>query len=294
MIFTGLWIIAHECGHGAFSNINTLNDVVGLAVHSFLLVPFFSWKISHKNHHKNIASIEHDEVFVPARRRTFNAKEMIEETPLYSAYNLFLFVVFGWFIGYLIKNMGGPEKYWNSKIRNHFNPNSVLFKPNEYWLVVISTVGVAITMAVLITLGYHYGFTALLVYYFVPYMIVHAHIVIITYENHTDVYLPHYDEKSWNWLIGSLSTVDRSWGPVLDHFFHHIADTHVAHHLFSKMPFYRAQEATIHIKRVLGKHYRSDDTPILAALWRIFRNCKFIENEDSVAHYRKDWKQPNA
>lgn len=28
---------------------------------------------------------------------------------------------------------------------------------------------------------------------------------------------------------------------VLDHFFHHIADTHVAHHLFSQMPHYHAE-----------------------------------------------------
>ncbi len=48
--------------------------------------------------------------------------------------------------------------------------------------------------------------------------------------------------KEWNWLRGALCTVDRSFGPLLDHTFHHIVDTHVCHHLFSKMPFYHAQE----------------------------------------------------
>ena len=41
-------VIAHECGHGAFSKSEALNDAVGLVVHSLLLVPYFSWKFSHK------------------------------------------------------------------------------------------------------------------------------------------------------------------------------------------------------------------------------------------------------
>ena len=38
--------------------------------------------------------------------------------------------------------------------------------------------------------------------------------------------LPHFAAGEWDWLRGALSTVDRSYG-FLDHFFHHIADTHV-------------------------------------------------------------------
>lgn len=41
-----------------------------------------------------------------------------------------------------------------------------------------------------------------------------------------------------DWLRGALATVDRSYG-ILDCFHHHIADTHVAHHLFSQAHFRR-------------------------------------------------------
>jgi hypothetical protein len=54
---------------------------------------------------------------------------MIEETPIYSLWNLFLILTVGWLPGYLLLNMGGPPKYWGAKSRTHFNPNSVLFKP---------------------------------------------------------------------------------------------------------------------------------------------------------------------
>ena len=38
----GLWVLAHECGHGAFSDVRWLQDTVGFVLHSFLLVPYFS------------------------------------------------------------------------------------------------------------------------------------------------------------------------------------------------------------------------------------------------------------
>ena len=40
---TGVWVIAHECGHQAFSKWQVVNDAVGLTLHSCLLVPYYSW-----------------------------------------------------------------------------------------------------------------------------------------------------------------------------------------------------------------------------------------------------------
>ena len=40
----GCWVLAHECGHGAFSDNRRLQDVVGFFLHSALLVPYFSWQ----------------------------------------------------------------------------------------------------------------------------------------------------------------------------------------------------------------------------------------------------------
>jgi hypothetical protein len=38
-VATGVWVIAHECGHQAFSKYKSLNDTVGWVLHSALLVP---------------------------------------------------------------------------------------------------------------------------------------------------------------------------------------------------------------------------------------------------------------
>ena len=42
-ICTGNWVVAHECGHNAFSDNKILQDSVGYILHTILLVPYFSW-----------------------------------------------------------------------------------------------------------------------------------------------------------------------------------------------------------------------------------------------------------
>merc|ERR1711977_522535 len=64
---TGLWVIAHECGHGAFSASRKINDATGWLLHSALFVPYFSWQISHSKHHKATGHMERDMVLSHAR-----------------------------------------------------------------------------------------------------------------------------------------------------------------------------------------------------------------------------------
>ena len=123
-------------------------------------------------------------------------------------------------------------------------------------------------------------------FYLVPYFITNYYLVIITFLQHTDVFMPHFRGKEWNWLRGALCTVDRPFGFFANRSFHHITDTHVCHHLFSKMPFYHAEEATVHIKRVLGAYYMHDSTSSLAALWRAYSCCQFVEDEGDIVFYK--------
>ena len=45
-----LWCIAHDCGHGGFSDNKNINFVVGLITNSIILVPYYPWRLTHKNH----------------------------------------------------------------------------------------------------------------------------------------------------------------------------------------------------------------------------------------------------
>lgn len=120
------------------------------------------------------------------------------------------------------------------------------------------------------------SFAQVAVLYGIPYVVVNFWLTIITLLHHTHPALPHYEDSEWNFLKGALCTVDRSFGKMLDFFFHHISDTHVTHHLFSSIPFYHAEEATEAIKPILGDYYLRDDRSVHAALWNDYGDCSYV------------------
>lgn len=239
---TGIWVIAHECGHQAFSENNIVNDTVGLIFHSALFVPYHSWKITHRRHHSNAGSCDHDEVFVPATYSDVKPdwSETLQDSPIYNLCCIVMMLTFGWMPGYLCFNMTGPKKNVNGP-KSHFNPNSSFFLPKEKLSIVLSDVAFGAAFFILSYFIITYGFLMVLKLYLVPYMIVNLYLVLITFLHHTDTYIPHFREHEWSWLRGSLCTVDRSFGKWLDGVLHHIVDTHVCHHIFSKMPHYHCK-----------------------------------------------------
>lgn len=126
---TGVWVLAHECGHQAFSESKTINNLVGLVCHSALLVPYHSWRITHGRHHNNTGSCEHDEVFCPAVRSESGKSpkaeediaEVVHEAPLVQVFWILIMLTVGWMPGYLVFNATGPSKY-RGFAKSHFNP----------------------------------------------------------------------------------------------------------------------------------------------------------------------------
>ncbi|KAI8607422.1 delta-12 desaturase [Chytriomyces sp. MP71] len=301
VVCTGIWVLAHECGHGGFSAHRTLNHVVGWVLHSALLVPYFSWKITHGMHHKGCGHMDKDQVFVPHVRSDFKHRlhaegaqitefseeeekegDAFESAPIVDLLKIVRQQLFGW-PAYIVANVSGqrfPE--WAS----HLHTKSPIFTPDQAGQIIMSDIGIAITLAGLGYLGTQFGFMAVLKYYVVPYLWVNHWLVMITYLQHTDVRLPHYRGSEWNFLKGALCTVDRDFG-ILNFFFHRITDTHVAHHLFSNMPFYNAGVATEALKKKLGKFYIYDNNPIFWSIWNSYRNCRFVENEGDVVFYKR-------
>lgn len=304
---TGIWILAHECGHGAFSPSKFVNDFTGWVLHSFVLVPFFSWKLSHSKHHKATGHMEREMVFLPKTRQEYIRKfsstahtlaELGEETPIVTALLVIAQQLVGWPL-YLFTNVTGhndherqsegrgkgKENGWFKGV-NHFNPSSPLYDSKHLHLIIYSDIGLAI-MGYLLYLGIqNFGFTNMFVWYFIPYLWVNHWLIAITYLQHTDPTLPHYYSGAWNFARGATATIDREFGFIGRQLFHGIIETHVLHHFVSTIPFYNADEATEAIKLVMGKHYRSDtkggSLGFLKALWKSARWCGFVEESEGA------------
>ncbi|EEH42439.1 uncharacterized protein PADG_07259 [Paracoccidioides brasiliensis Pb18] len=299
---TGLWVMAHECGHQAFSPSKLLNDTVGWICHSALLVPYFSWKISHSKHHKATGNMDRDMVFVPKTREVFASRfgyiahelhELMEETPIQTATHIILQQLFGWPM-YLLSNVTGhnnherqPEGRGKGKKNgfftgvNHFNPSSPLYENKHVPLILLSDLGLMLTGSVLYLVGKKFGWANLAVWYFLPYLWVNHWLVAITYLQHTDPTLPHYTSQAWTFTRGAAATIDREFGFIGRTLFHGIIETHVLHHYVSTIPFYHADEASEAIKPVMGKHYRADteggSIGFIKSLWKSARACQWVE-----------------
>ena len=201
--------------------------------------------------------------------------EAVLESPMVTLFELFVTLVFGW-PGYLLANFSGPAKYVGKR-NSHIDPGAALFTGAQSHLIALSVVGLLMAGTGLASLGKAIGWGRLGMYYGVPLLLVNASLVLITYLQHSDVYVPHYTEATFTWLRGALSTVDRPFFSSLGNAAtHHIADSHVAHHLFSTMPWYHAVLATPVLAKFLGPYYMVDNTPTPTALWNSWRGCKYV------------------
>ncbi|KAI9729192.1 MAG: hypothetical protein M1834_007099 [Cirrosporium novae-zelandiae] len=298
IIMTGIWILAHECGHGAFSKSKRLNNVMGLILHSFLLVPYHSWRLTHSQHHKATGNLERDVVFIPHSReswikrnfgkdadpRSVTLSHLAEDAPIVSLWWCVVHQLFGW-PGYLFSNLTGQTYAKGFPQHSHFwfGLDSTFFKEADLSLILLSDMGCIAMVGLLSVIVRTYGWWAMIVYWGIPYLWVNNWIVAITFLQHTDGTLPHYAHSQWNFARGAAATIDRDFGIIDTHFFHDIIGTHVCHHLVSSIPFYHAGEATIAIRKVMGKHYRADTkTNFIAAFWKNQRECKFVEESSDM------------
>ena len=146
-LYTSLFVLGHDCGHGSFSNHPLLNDTVGkefepssrtnphwcfylligTILHSWILAPYYTWKVNifrwkipwrknlellfqltHSKHHKNTNNIDKDEVFYP-QRGVAHEDSLMDDI-------FFWFPGVGWFY-YLFCG-------YTPRTINHFNPVS--------------------------------------------------------------------------------------------------------------------------------------------------------------------------
>lgn len=289
----GCWILAHECGHGAFSDYRFVNDTVGWIVHSSLLVPYHSWRLSHSKHHKATGNMQRDMAFVPFNKEEF-AKfrgitvlaESAEDTPIVSLYYLIVHQLFGW-ISYLTINASGQSYPDHSVFAvNHFNPKSPIFDKKDFWDIVVSDIGLGLALSTLYFSAQKWGYMTVFVMYVIPWFWVHHWLVQITFLQHTDPRMPHYDNSEWNFCRGASATIDREFGFIGKHIFHDIIETHVLHHFVSRIPFYNAREGTAAIRKVMGKNYVKDNSNFIASLYKVFRSCQYVEGNDGVFMFR--------
>lgn len=287
----GLWILAHECGHGAFSDYQNINDFVGWVLHSYLVVPYFSWQFSHSKHHKATGHMTRDTVFIPhtkdsylAANKVATVAELAEDLPIYSLAML-LFQQLGGLQFYLATNATGQSYKMPWYAKSHYAPKSPVFDPHQYWYIILSDIGILATATLVYQWAKNFGTFNMMIDWFVPWLWVNHWLVMVTFLQHTDPTMPHYSAKEWTFARGAAATIDRNFGFVGQHIFHDIIETHVLHHYVSRIPFYNAREASAAIRKVMGSHYRYNGENMWVSLWKTIRSCRFVLDEQGNGVY---------
>ncbi|KAF5331342.1 hypothetical protein D9611_011797 [Ephemerocybe angulata] len=189
----GIWVLGHECGHQAFSNSKTVNNIVGFILHtSFTVfsvgVPYHSWRISHAKHHASTSHMTQEQAYVPHTRSELNLPPLkqgqedllgsrvsdvvrrelydaLGDSPLGAITTTIFYLLAGW-PAYLLFNTSGQKRYPMGT--SHFNPSSPMYAPRDYNQVVISTIGIAAWASSIATAIYHNGLATVAVIYLIP------------------------------------------------------------------------------------------------------------------------------
>merc|ERR1711907_42548 len=223
MLFWGIFTIGHDCGHASFSRYPLLNQFIGNLSHSFLLVPYESWKLSHNYHHKNTGNMDRDEIFYPQRSNA----------------------MYDWSRRAVV--VGCAAAWWIYLVGSqHFNPYNSLHKGHRIDVVISLVCWWAMAYSVFWA-SMSYGTWLVGSIYGIPLVIMATWLVVTTFLHHNDEDAPWYADSEWDYVKGNLSSVDRSYGWGVDNLIHNI-DTHQIHHLFPIIPHYHLVDSTSYFR----------------------------------------------
>jgi acyl-lipid omega-6 desaturase (Delta-12 desaturase) len=227
-----LFMIQHDCGHGAFFNRRAANDWVGRVLGVLTLTPYDVWRKSHATHHATSGNLDKRGIgdIATLTVREYRALPMWRRM-LYRLYRHPM-VMFGLGPSYLF--------FW----RNRF-PSGMMKADRWDWL---SAMGTNAAMAagsagVIFLIG------------FGPFLMVHVPIVIFAssigvwlfYVQHQFEDTFWAAEPTWQFHDAALMGSSHYDLPLILRWFTANIGIHHVHHLYSRIPYYR-------LGRVLRDH----------------------------------------
>ncbi len=232
-----LFVIQHDCGHGAFFRSRALNDLVGRALGVLTLTPYEVWRRSHAVHHASAGNLDKRGI---GDVLTLTVAEYRARTPLGRLrYRLYRHPAF----------LFGLVPVYLFLFQNRV-PVGLMRAGWRYW---VSAIGTNLTLLVLLGAIFHFGGWEPLVWVFLPTTAGAAMIgVWLFYVQH------QFEETSWDtdtdWQLQDAALRGSSHYvlPGILRWFSANIGVHHVHHLQSRVPFYRLPE-------ILKDHHRLNE-----------------------------------
>jgi len=222
-----LFMIQHDCGHGAFFRRRRTNDWVGRVISLLTLTPYDHWRRDHAAHHAGQGNLDRRGI---GDIKTLTVREFLalprRRQLLYRLYRHPL-VMFGIGPAYLFL------------LANRL-PSGLMRGGWKSWLSTMATNGVVAVLVAamiwLVGLG--------------PFVLVHLPIILLAaaigvwlfYIQHQfeDTYWAH--DEGWNFHAAALNGSSHYDLPGVLRWFTASIGVHHVHHLSSRIPYYRLQQ----------------------------------------------------
>lgn len=243
-----LFMIQHDCGHGAFLRNRRLGDWIGRCIGVLTLTPYAVWRQTHSIHHAHTGNLDRRGIGdVP----TLTVREYREK---------------GWIGRTLYRLLRNPVVLFGlapfyTFFLEHRLPVGLMRSGWKYWN---SALGTNLALAVLLGALAWFGGWELLIFVFLPTTFLAAAAGMWLFFVQHQFEEAHWDRESdWNVHDAALQGSSHYDLPAVLRWLTANIGVHHVHHLASRIPFYRLAEV-IRDHDILAQSKR-------LTLWESFR-----------------------
>ncbi|GAA4042972.1 fatty acid desaturase [Parerythrobacter jejuensis] len=255
LLLLRLFIIQHDCGHGAFLKSRSGNDWIGRALGVLTLTPYDCWRRSHALHHAATGNLDArgfgdvDLMTVREYRESSRLQRLGYRVYRHPAVLLGL----------------GPAYLF---LLRHRLPIGLMKEGMRYWVSAMATnVGL---IALLAALAWVFGLATVALVFF-PVLLTAASMGVWLFYIQHQFENAHWDRKEdWSFHEAALAGSSYLKLPAVLQWFTGNIGIHHVHHLASRIPFYRLPEvlrefpALTEVNRFTT---RQTIKPLVLALW---------------------------
>lgn len=256
---TGLFVIAHDCGHRSFAKRRWVNDLVGHLLMLPLLYPFHSWRILHNHHHLHTNKLDEDNAWQPFQPELYNSLVRVGQ----------------W--GYQL--MRG-RCWWLASIIHwaglHFDVSQFSLKDRGKMKLSVSVVLVFAAIA-LPTLIATTGLWGLVKFWLMPWLAYHFWMSTFTLVHHTAPQIPFYKPEQWDAATSQLSGSVHCNYPRWVEFLCHDINVHVPHHISTAIPSYNLRLAHRSLQQNWSNHLCQESQFSWSLIKQITEHCHLYE-----------------
>ncbi|MCB1189477.1 MAG: fatty acid desaturase [Leptospiraceae bacterium] len=267
---SGLFVIGHDCAHGALFKSNRLNYWIGQISMLPSLHAYNQWAYGHNRiHHGHTVKRQADFVWHPATLEEYQSYNLLQKA-LHKVYWSFL----GAGIYYLIEIWLKGMVIYSAPLKEARRDKHIIHS----FILIVS--GLLIYLGGNTEFGFdiYAGLWLLTKMFFVPFIIWNYFIGFTVYIHHIHKEIPWREKEDWTPFYGQMrGTINYHVNPVYNFFIHNIY-IHAPHHVHMKIPFYNLKKALEEIKSVYGGLVRESNS-ILGDYIRSTAECKLIDSQ---------------